>query len=76
MTLFLFIFILYITYIHSITFIQYIYPSSLAEVPFHFLIAGQLSGKNLPGVPSRKSNSCLPNSVPTHYILIYAIPSN
>jgi len=25
---------------------QYMHPSPFAEVPFHFLIAGQLSGKN------------------------------
>ncbi len=48
------------TYIHSITSIQYIYSSPLAKVPLHLLIACQLSGKNLPGVPSCKSNSaCL-----------------
>ncbi len=45
MPLFLYIFILYITYIHSIAFIQNIHhPSSFAEVPLHLLIAGQLSG--------------------------------
>ncbi len=54
------ILILYVTLIHSITFIQYIHPSSCAEVPLQLLIAGQLRGKNLPGVPSRESNSgCL-----------------
>jgi hypothetical protein len=42
--------------IHPITFIQYIHPSSFAEVPLHFLIAGHLSGKHLSGVPCRESN--------------------
>ncbi len=44
MPLFLFI-LIYITYIQSITFIQYIHLSSFAEVPLHLLIAGQLSWK-------------------------------
>ncbi len=58
MPLFLFIWIFYSTYIHSITFILYIHPSPFAKVPFHLLIAGQLSEKNLLGVPpSRESNS-------------------
>ncbi len=35
---------------------------------------GQLSGKNLPGVPSTESNSSLPYSKPTHYQLSYATP--
>ncbi len=43
----LFILIFYSTYIHSITFIQYIYPLPFAEVSLHLLIAGQLSGNNL-----------------------------
>jgi hypothetical protein len=68
MPLFMFILTLYITYIYSITFVQYIKPSSFAEV--HLLIAGQLSGKNLPGV----SNSGLPYSKATHYQLSYAAP--
>jgi hypothetical protein len=37
-----------IQYIHSITFIQHDHPSPFAEVPLHFLIGVQLSGKNLP----------------------------
>jgi hypothetical protein len=45
----------YSTYIYSITIThQYIHPSPFAEVPLHFLIAGYLSGKNLPGVTSRE----------------------
>jgi hypothetical protein len=74
--LFLFIFEILqnIQYIHSIPFIYYIHPSSFAEVPLHFLIAGQLSGKNLPGVPSRESKSGLPYSKPTHCQLSYAAP--
>ncbi len=35
----------FITYIHSTTFIQYIYPSPFAEVSLHLLIACKLSGK-------------------------------
>jgi len=36
---------------------------SFAEVSLQLLcIAGQLNGKNLPGVPSRESNSGLPYS--------------
>jgi hypothetical protein len=75
MPLFLFILNLYVTYIHSFTFLQYIHPSSFAEVSLHLLIAGQLSGKNLPGVPSRESNSGLPSSKPTHRQLSYVAPS-
>jgi hypothetical protein len=44
-------------YIYYITFIQYIHPSPYAEVPLHLRVAGQLSGKNLPGLSSRESNS-------------------
>jgi hypothetical protein len=65
---FLFILLLYITYIHSIPFIQYIHPSSFAEVPLHLLIAGRLSiGKTSLGMPRRESNLWLPFSKPTHY---------
>jgi hypothetical protein len=46
MPLFLFIFcILRFTYIHLITFIQYIYPSPFAEVYLHIFIAGSSVGK-------------------------------
>jgi hypothetical protein len=62
MLLFLFILIFYSTYNHSITFIQNIHPSPFAEDPLHLLIAGQLSGKNLPGVLSQDLNSGLPYS--------------
>jgi hypothetical protein len=55
-----------VPYIYSITFIQYIHPSPFAEVPVHFLIAGQLIGKNLPRVPSRESSSGLP-----YFIYLY-----
>ncbi len=48
------------TYIYSITFIQYIYPSPFAGASLHLLIAWKLSGKTLPVVPSRESNSGLP----------------
>ncbi len=40
------------------------------------LIACQLSGKTLPVVPCRESNSGLPYSKPTHYHLSYAAPSD
>ncbi len=45
MPLFLFILIFYITNVH----IQYIHPSPFAEAPLHLFIAGQHSGKDLPG---------------------------
>ncbi len=70
MPLFLFIFHIFFyihTYIHSITFIQYIYPSPFAGASLHLLIAWKLSGKTLPVVPSRESNSGLPYSKPTRY---------
>ncbi len=72
--LFLFIFHIFITYIHSFNHIQYIYPSPFAVVFFHILIACKLRGKNLPGVPSWESNSGLPYSMPTRYQLRYAAP--
>ncbi len=62
------------TYIHSITFIQYIHPSPLAKVPLHLLNAGQLSVKNLPIEPSRESNLGLAYSRPTHYQLSHVAP--
>ncbi len=65
---------LFSTNIHSITFIQHILPSPFAEVPLHHLIACQLSGKNLPVVASRESNSGLPYSKPTYYQLSYSAP--
>ncbi len=64
----------FITYIHSITFIQYIYPSPFAEASLHFFIACLLSGEYLPVVPSRESNSGLPYSKPTRYQLSNAAP--
>ena len=74
---FLFIFqILSHTYIHihSIIFVQYIYPSAFAEASLHFLIACMLSGEDLPVVPSRESNSGLPYSKPTRCQLSHAAP--
>ncbi len=59
-------------YVHSITFIQYIYPSAFAGASLHFLIACKLGRKNLSVVPSRESNSGLPCSKPTRYKLIHA----
>ncbi len=35
-------------YIQTISFMQYIHLSPFVKVPLHLLIAGQLSGKNLP----------------------------
>jgi hypothetical protein len=61
MPLFLFILIFYSTYcMHSFHHIHTIHSSRRhsPKVPLHLLIAGQLSGKNLPGgVLSRESNS-------------------
>ncbi len=70
----LFIFHIFITFIHSITFIKYIDPSPFAGVSLHLFIARKLSGKYLPVVPRRESNSCLPYSKPTCYQLSYAAP--
>ncbi len=75
MPLFLFIFHIFITYIHSLySFIQYIYQSPYAGASLHLLIAWKLSGKALPVVPSRESNSGLPYSKPTRYQLSHAAP--
>jgi hypothetical protein len=77
MPLFLFIFSYFYnihTYTHSITFIQYIYPSPFAEASLHFFIACLLSREHLPVVPSRESNSGLPYSKPTRYQLSNAAP--
>jgi hypothetical protein len=49
-------------------------PSQLDVYILPLLIAGQLGWKNLPGVPSRETNSGLPYSKPTHYQLSYAAP--
>ncbi len=74
MPLFLFLFFIFLrhTYNHSITFVQYIYPSPFAEASLHFFIACTLSGDDLPVVPSRESNSGLPYSKPTRYQLSHA----
>jgi hypothetical protein len=48
------------------------HPSPFAEASLHFLIACMLSGKDLPVVPSRESNSGLPYSKPTRYQLSHA----
>ncbi len=65
------------TCIHSFNHIHtiHIYPSPVAEVFLHLFIAGTLSGKNLPVVPSRESNSGLPYSKPTRYQLSHAAPA-
>ncbi len=67
MPLCLFIFFFYRTYIHTV---QSSVAMHSAEVPLHLLIAGHCG--QLPGVPSRQSNSALPYSKPTHYQLSYA----
>ncbi len=78
MPLFLFIFTFFYynihTYIHSITFIQYIHPSSFAGASLHLLIAWKLSGKTIPVVPSRELNPGLPYSKPICYQLRHAAP--
>jgi hypothetical protein len=71
MPLFFVYFLYFMTYIHSF---NHIHPSSFAEVSLHIFIAGKLSGKNLPVVLSRESNSGLPYSKPTRYQLSHAAP--
>ncbi len=51
-------FVLFILSFSVQTFIQFIHP--VAGVSLHFLRCSLLSGKNLPGVPSRDLNSGLP----------------
>ncbi len=78
MPLFLFIFHIFISYIHSFiqshSYITFIRASPFAEVSLHFLIACLLSGEHLPVVPSRESNSGLPYSKPTRCQLCHAAP--
>jgi hypothetical protein len=54
--------------------LNHIYPSTFAGASFHLLIACQLSGKNLPVMPSRESNLGLTYSKPTRYQLSHAAP--
>ncbi len=70
----LFVFITYSTDIHSITFIQFTYPSPFAGASLHLLIALKAQWESLPVVPSRESNSGLPYSKPTRYQLSRAAP--
>ncbi len=66
----LYIFIFLLQYIHS-------YNHSLNNIrwgPSPFLHSCWLSGRNLPGVPSRDSNSGLPYSKPALYQLSCAAP--
>ncbi len=69
---------LFFTLLAFISYIQYIHtslhPWAVAEAPLHFFIAKQLSGRHLPGVPSRDSNSGPPYSEPTCYQLSHAAP--
>jgi len=67
MPLFLyFLFFCYNTYNHS--------RITIAKGPSPYLHSCRLSGRNLPGVPSRDSNSGLPYSKPAHYQLSCAAP--
>ena len=59
----------FIHYIHT-----FLHPWTFAEAPLHSLIADQLSGRHLPGVPSRDSNSGPLYSEPTCYQLSHAAP--
>ncbi len=52
---------------------MYIHSSPFAEVTLHLIIAGQLSGKNFPCVPSTESNTGLSDIKPTHYQLSYIL---
>jgi hypothetical protein len=64
-------------YIHSFTFIQYIHLSAFAEVPLHFLIAGQLTWDAKPRVglgPASQQADALPTEL--HSSLSYAAPLN
>ncbi len=59
-----------VTYIQSSNHIH----TYIRRVLSHLLIAWQLSGTDLPVVPSRESNSGLPSSKPTRYQLSHAAP--
>ncbi len=64
-----------IYYIHTITCIQYIHLSPLADVPLRLLIAGQLSRKKASLACRRAWNRTalqLQQTEPTHYHLIWA----
>ncbi len=69
----LFLFIFHILYIHTI--IQSHSYNSFAESSLQLLITCQLSGTELPVVPSRESNSGLPSSKSTRYQLSHAAPN-
>ncbi len=71
------------TYIHTITFIPYIYPSAFTEASLHFFIASLLSGG--PSLWCRAENrtrACLPasrratNCATPHHELCHAAPLN
>jgi hypothetical protein len=70
------VYLFYLFQLHTfiIPFIQSIYPSPFAKASLHFFIACCSEGKNLPGVPSRDSNSDLPYTRLAHYQLSYAAP--
>ncbi len=79
--LFLCIFIFYRTYIHSITFIQYIYPSPFAEVPLHLLSISSplVSSVEKPPwgpEPTTELGHVLQQADAQRYQLSYAAPTN
>jgi hypothetical protein len=68
MSLFMFIFEYFLQCIKVLPFyhVQYIHPSPFSEVPLHFLIAGQLSGKL--GGPALLQANALPTELRrTHF---------
>ncbi len=67
----LFVYFYYSVTIH--TFIQS-FTHNIRWGPSPYLHSCRLSGRNLPGVPSRDSNSGLPYSKPAHYQLSCAAP--
>jgi hypothetical protein len=65
---------LFLTLLAFLSYIQYIHTflHPFAEAPLHSLIAEKLSGRHLPGVPSRDSKSGPPYSEPTCFQLSHA----
>jgi hypothetical protein len=74
-TLFVYFDLIYITYIHLFHPIHTVHTSfvirrAFSPSPYRWSV----NGINLPGVPSRESNSGLPYSKPMHNQLSYAAP--
>jgi hypothetical protein len=65
----LLVFLSYIQYIHT-----FLHPETFAKAPLHSIIAEQLSGRHLRGMPSRDTNSGPPYSKPTSYQLRLPAP--